>query len=128
MKKRVLKVLIILIIFQMIICLSNINIVSANSLQSKSDRFLGIGRNKMSQLSISITNLTSPISAIMGFAHFAAIAAAGAYLLMGALSILRQNTLNKADAKSTLGLRILLLVLAVAGLELIFKLIFMFVQ
>lgn len=123
MKKRLAKFLVVLIICQMIISLSDINIVMANSLQSQSDHFLGMGRNRMASLSISITNLSRPGGMLLGVVHFVTIAWASALLLLTALRILKDDTLDKAKAKKALSVNLLLLVLAVAGPSIVGKII-----
>lgn len=122
MKKTVLKIFIILVIFQEIICISNTNIVMASStddsfsnVESQSDTFSQMGANKISSLGISVSQLTEPLGLALGVVHFLAIALAVGKLLLTLIGILKEDTLDKAKAKKSLTIDFIILFLAIAG-------------
>lgn len=125
MKKIVSKMLIILVIFQVIFCISNINIVTADptgtdtrmtDLDSQSKTFSEMGANKISSLGISIIGMTEPLGIILGLVHFVAIALTSLKLLLTLLRIIKDDTVTKSQAKKSLTVDLVILFLAIAGI------------
>ena len=105
MKKMILRTSIILLIFQLMICMGNINIVSADTwenLEGDAKTFTEMGANQITILGISADKMSEPLVFILGIVQMAVIAFACARLLHTAVNILRQDTINKAEAKKEL--------------------------
>ena len=123
MKKIALKILVILVMLSLIICMSNINIVSAetttdsvlSNIQGKADAWGKTGANRVSLLGVNILAMTNPIVVVFGVVQFIVIAYACIRILLTAFRIIQQDTINKAEAKKELTMDVVILFLAVAG-------------
>ncbi len=129
MKKVFLKTSIILLILQLIMCVSNINIVSADvmsNIEGDAQTFTKMGENKITILGINAIQMTQPLGLLLGLVQMAVIAFACIRLLLTAIRILGQDTINKAEAKKELGISLIILFLGVAGPALVKEIVAIF--
>lgn len=129
MKKMILRTSIILLIFQLMICMGNINIVSADmmeNIEGDAQTFTQMGANKINILGISADKMSEPLVFILGLVQMAVIAFACIRLLLTAVRILGQDTINKAEAKKELSIDLIILFCGVAGPALAKEIILIF--
>ncbi len=129
MKKVFLKTSIILLILQLIMCVSNINIVSADvmsNIEGDAQTFTKMGENKITILGINAIQMTQPLGLLLGLVQMAVIAFACIRLLLTAIRILGQDTINKAEAKKELGISLIILFLGIAGPALVKEIVAIF--
>lgn len=129
MKKVFLKTSIILLILQLIMCVSNINIVSADvmsNIEGDAQTFTKMGENKITILGINAIQMTQPLGLLLGLVQMAVIAFACIRLLITAIRILGQDTINKAEAKKELGISLIILFLGIAGPALVKEIVAIF--
>lgn len=129
MKKMILRTSIILLIFQLMICMGNINIVSADmmeNIEGDAQTFTQMGANKITILGISADKMSEPLVFILGIVQMAVIAFACIRLLLTALRILSKDTIDKAEAKKELSIDLIILFCGVAGPALAKEIILIF--
>lgn len=129
MKKMIFKISIILLMLQLVMFVSDINIVSADlmmNIEEASEIFSKMGSNKITSMGISAATMTDAIVFVASLLQFIGIAVACVRLLLTALRLLRQDSIKKADAKQDLTISLIILVIAIAGPTLVIELVRMF--
>jgi hypothetical protein len=129
MKKMIFRIGIILLVLQLIICMSNINIASAawmSDIENQADSFTQIGENKITNLGIDAAKMAEPLAVILGIVQLLVIAATSVYLLIVCVRILSNDVIDKAKAKKSLTISLIALALALLGPTLIRELINIF--
>ena len=122
MKKMVLKLFKILLILQILICICNINSVSAatpdstlQNIEQKSTTWKQIGNNKISMFGLNTISLVGPLNLGLGIVHFLAIAFATGKLLLTALNIVKDDAFDKAKAKKAITQDLFILFICLVG-------------
>lgn len=132
MKKIVLKLGIILLILQLVIGISSINMAFASESDPsqdwdvKADAFEEMGNNKISVLGIDAETMTEPLIIVMRLVQFVGVAVGCGRMLLTSIRLLSQDTIDKAVAKKEIGISLLILGLAVAGPALVVELVEIF--
>ena len=134
MRKIALKLFKILLIFQILICISNINIVSADTttttfqnIDQQGELWEDVGTNQVSLFGLNTLALTEPLALGLSVVHFIAVAIATGKLLITALGIIKDDHFEKAKAKKSLQLDLILLFVALVGVGWVKKFILMIV-
>ena len=132
MKKIVLKLGIILLILQLVIGISSINMAFASESDPSQDwdvkaqAFEEMGNNKISVLGIDAETMTEPLIIVMRLVQFVGVAVGCGRMLLTSIRLLSQDTIDKAVAKKEIGISLLILGLAVAGPALVVELVEIF--
>lgn len=129
MKKMIFKISIILLMLQLVMFVSDINIVSADlmmNIEEASEIFSAMGSNKITSMGISAATMTDAIVFVASLLQFIGIAVACIRLLLTSLRLLKQDSIKKADAKQDLTISLIILIIAIAGPTLVIELVRMF--